>query len=74
MRTTLSIDDDVLAAARRIAADQHRSVGQVVSDLARRGLTPAIRVDTAPDGLPIVRTLGDHSITSDAVANALDDV
>jgi hypothetical protein len=40
MRTTLDIDDDVLAAARAIARERGRSVGGVVSDLARRALTP----------------------------------
>jgi hypothetical protein len=38
MRTTLAIDDDVLAAAKAIARQQRRTVGDVVSDLARRGL------------------------------------
>jgi hypothetical protein len=40
MRTTLSIDDDVLQAAKRLADQQHRPVGEVLSELARRGLTP----------------------------------
>jgi hypothetical protein len=38
MRTTLAIDDDVLIAAKAIAQQQHRSIGAVVSDLARRAL------------------------------------
>jgi hypothetical protein len=38
MRTTLALDDDVLIAARAIARQQHRSIGKVVSDLARRAL------------------------------------
>ena len=38
MRTTLAIDDDVLEAARGLATLERRSVGEVVSDLARRGL------------------------------------
>jgi hypothetical protein len=38
MRTTLSIDDDVLSAAKEIAAEQNRTVGEVISSLARRGL------------------------------------
>lgn len=41
MRTTLAIDDDVLLIARDIARQQRRSVGEVVSDLARRSLRPA---------------------------------
>jgi len=38
MRTTLSIDDDVLLAAKAIAQQQHRSLGDVVSELARCAL------------------------------------
>lgn len=38
MRTTISLDDDVLLAARAIAAQQQRSLGAVISDLARRAL------------------------------------
>lgn len=38
MRTTLAIDDDVLAAAKAMAEQQRRSVGDVISDLARRSL------------------------------------
>ncbi|MBL8553945.1 MAG: CopG family transcriptional regulator [Phenylobacterium sp.] len=40
MRTTLSIDDDVLEAARFMAEVQKRSLGEVVSDLVRRALDP----------------------------------
>lgn len=39
MRTTLSIDDDVLAAARERARRERRTVGAVISDLARASLT-----------------------------------
>jgi hypothetical protein len=38
MRTTLAIDDDVLAAAKAMAEQQRRSVGDLISDLARRQL------------------------------------
>ena len=41
MRTTLDIDDNVLAAARALARDSGTSIGAVVSALARRGLEPA---------------------------------
>jgi len=34
MRTTLAIDDDVLAAAKHLAEREHRSVGEVISSLA----------------------------------------
>lgn len=38
MRTTLNIADDVLLAAKERARREGRSVGEVVSDLARQGL------------------------------------
>jgi Arc/MetJ family transcription regulator len=41
MRTTLKIDDDVLRAARQLAASKGQSVGQALSDLARASLTRA---------------------------------
>ena len=39
MRTTLDIDDDVLAAARGLARQQKRTAGEVISSLARQALT-----------------------------------
>lgn len=39
MRTTLDIADDVLAAAREIGRRERRSIGEVISELARRALT-----------------------------------
>jgi hypothetical protein len=38
MRTTLTIDDDVYAVARHMAALRHIAVGAALSELARRGL------------------------------------
>jgi hypothetical protein len=38
MRTTLALDDDILAAARHLAERDGMTVGEVVSALARRGL------------------------------------
>jgi hypothetical protein len=43
MRTTLAIDDDVLAAAKHLAEREHKSIGEVISVLARRGLNPSAR-------------------------------
>lgn len=47
MRTTLAIDDDVLNAAKAIAVQTRTSVGEVISDLARRSITQAIPEKTA---------------------------
>jgi hypothetical protein len=38
MRTTLTLDDDVLEAARAVADLRGIAIGEVVSELARRGL------------------------------------
>lgn len=38
MRTTLSIDDDVLLVVKERAERERRSVGSVLSDLARQAL------------------------------------
>ena len=62
MRTTLSIDDDVLAAAREIAAAKHIPLGEAVSDLARRGIVKiglrtsrsGVLVFDVPDNFPKV--------------------
>ena len=39
MRTTLDIADDVLFAAREIAHREKKSLGQTISELARRAFT-----------------------------------
>jgi len=72
VRTTLDIDDDVVAAARELAAEERRSLGSVISELARRGLTPA-RVEIA-DQLPVIRVpAGTPPITPQMVRRALDE-
>jgi hypothetical protein len=38
MRTTLRLDPEIVSAARRIAAAGSKSIGEVISELARRGL------------------------------------
>jgi hypothetical protein len=40
MRTTLDVDDDVLQAARELAANRRTTIGAVLSDLARQALEP----------------------------------
>lgn len=72
MRTTLSLDDDVVSAARELADAQGRSLGSVISDLARRGLTPA-KVDSS-GALPVIQvSKGCAPITPEMVRRALDE-
>lgn len=38
MRTTLTLDDDIYAAARALAEQRRVSLGEVISELSRSGL------------------------------------
>ena len=55
MRTTLVIDDDVLGAAKEIAASEKKSVGEVISSLARRALSPAESKVKTRNGVPLLK-------------------
>jgi hypothetical protein len=55
MRTTLAIDDDVLAAAKHLAERERKTVGEVISALARQGLTRSTRgVKAERNGVPLL--------------------
>jgi post-segregation antitoxin (ccd killing protein) len=55
MRTTLAIDDDVLAAAKDLAEREHRSIGVVISALAHQGLAGGARTtQTERNGIPLL--------------------
>lgn len=72
MRTTVTIDDDVLAVARALAARNGTSLGTALSELARRGF----RRPQADEekGLPVFRVAADaEPITSEDVQKALSD-
>ena len=53
MRTTLDIDDDILQAAKEIAASRSTTAGRVLSDLARKALEPK-RVPSVRNGVPLL--------------------
>jgi hypothetical protein len=75
MRTTLDIDDDVLQAAKEIAATQGISTGKVVSDLARKGLAPARQKVRVRNGVPLLppRAPGSPPLTVELVNRLLDE-
>lgn len=52
MRTTLDIADDVLLAAKERARREHKTAGQVVSELLRQALT-APSVSAVRDAKPV---------------------
>lgn len=74
MRTTLNLEDDVLDFAKSVAAFRRISIGQAVSELARKGMRS--RVGTCRDpvsGLLVFDVPPDApQITSDDVQRALD--
>jgi hypothetical protein len=53
MRTTLDIDDDVLQAARELASAHRKTTGQMLSELARQGLTPP-QARRERNGVPVL--------------------
>jgi hypothetical protein len=61
MRTTLDIEDDVLEAAKELAQRDGGTAGQVISDLARRGLNaPAAKRRLGPrGGVPVLPSRGE---------------
>ena len=70
MRTTLQIDDDVLEASRSLAEAEGRTLGQVVSRLARRGLAPRPQ-ETTDSGFPVFSvSAGAPPITLEMVKRA----
>lgn len=54
MRTTLAIDDDVLAAAKDLAERQRRTVGEVISTLARNSLQTSVTNKAERNGVPLL--------------------
>ncbi|HEX9943529.1 MAG TPA: hypothetical protein VGG03_16065 [Thermoanaerobaculia bacterium] len=73
MRTTVVIEDDVLEAARSLAEAEGKSLGEVLSELARRGLAP--RPQGANDeGFPVFSISPEAKpITLEMVQKALDE-
>jgi len=68
MRTTLAIDDDVLSAAKEMAAMENKSVGEVISSLARRALAPAESKVKTRNGVPLLKVKkGAPRVTSELV-------
>ena len=68
MRTTLVIDDDVLSAAKEMAASERRTVGEVISSLARRALNPTVSRRKTRNGVPLLNVReGTPKVTSELV-------
>jgi hypothetical protein len=72
-RMTLVIEDDVLEAARSLAEAEGRSLGQVISMLARRGLAPQRQEDLG-ESFPVFSVSPDAKpLTMEMVRQALEE-
>ena len=72
MRTTLDIDDDLLIAARELAARQRRSCGEVVSMLLRKSLAPELSTNQR-NGISLFPRQPDAGVVTLEHVNALRD-
>ena len=72
MRTTLSIEDDVLDRVRKVADRRQQSLGEVVTALLREALAPKT---VGPDqtGLPTMPMQPGATQANLAIVNALRD-
>ncbi|WP_244928176.1 DUF2191 domain-containing protein [Nocardioides sp. W7] len=71
MRTTLTIDDRVLAAARSRAQRRGISVGDALSELALIGYETETSAVAPPAGFPMLAPVAGHVITVEMVDDAL---
>jgi hypothetical protein len=74
MRTTLSIDDDVLDEARALAEHQNRALGEVVSALMRRALARPPEPRQYRNGIPILPRRGGPRVTLELVNKLRDEL
>ncbi len=72
MRTTLSIDDDVLLAAKAVADQQQRTVGDVISEWARKALHKPVG-ETQRNGIPLLKAQKSGAVVTLDLVNQLRD-
>lgn len=72
MRTTLDLDDDILHAAKMLAARRGTTAGRIISEMVRAALTqPAAKAETR-NGIPVIKG-GETLITDELVQALLDE-
>jgi hypothetical protein len=72
MGTHVTIDDDVVRAAEKLAREQARTVGEVISELARRSL-PAEQQIVYRNGIPLLPISNPGAVVTMEHVNALRD-
>jgi len=74
VRTTLDIDEDVLQAAKELAASHRTTAGRILSELARSALSPSRRTPRVRNGVPLLPARrGETTVTGEAVNRLRDD-
>jgi len=74
MRTTLNIDDDILSAVRELSSLSGRTLGEVLSDLARAALARNVGEGALRNGVPLLDSTSDAGVvTSEDVARLMDE-
>ncbi len=81
MRTTLDIDDDVLFAAKELAAKERKTAGKILSEFFRRGIQAGVS-SPAPvkpgqpyalkNGIPILPSRGEV-VTTDHIQRIMEE-
>jgi len=72
MRTTVDIDDHVLAVAREMSSVLKISLGAALSELARRGMSRGAKPVMGISGIPVFEVSGASSpITNSIIRQAL---
>lgn len=75
MRTTITLDDDVLSAAKEMAVQENKTIGEVISTLARKGLRPERPAPKKRNGIPLLTVRKDASpVTSEMVHRLREDL
>ena len=68
------IDDDVLAAAKGLAARQHKTVGEALSELARQALRPnPSKLGRERNGIPLLAQQAGATPVTPELVNQLRD-
>ncbi len=73
MRTTVDLDEDILRTAKQLAREREQSLGRVLSDLARGGLSHRGQPSRPRGGIPVFARLPEAKpVTSEIVKELLD--
>ena len=73
MRTTVDIDDDLLAAVKGMAAAEGSTMGAVLSRLVRQGIEPPPRKYKIRNGVPVIPAEPGEPPLTMKIVNALRD-